>query len=374
MIIIDNSNQLKKSLEAYGLDLHEPFQNAQIYTIEDFTKLEIKKRNDFILVDTVSVMSHRDQDEFFIKLNTFHGAFFFHEHKNQNAQTWLESQSGFLKKILGEWCLPMTNHQAQILSNQLQFFWQLIDEQKNLQLKLFDFSKEIEKIFESAETEIERAKKLHETLVPKREQEIKGIHFSHKSSSGQGLSAEFYDLIQQNQKAFHVLLSTSSYLVSSTVIGLLSQYREKHFTPEQFLIEANQDIKKIAESKKKPIEVELVIIEVDFSAMTMSTHGTDKVEIFSSVNKRVVLNTEKKYELTKGDKIIILSPGFSYNWRSHLPHIGIYDFLKNIWQKSSDEIMNDLYMELKGQEISYSQEKDSSIIMMEVNRHGIYKV
>lgn len=87
---------------------------------------------------------------------------FFYEEGNEGAIKWIEEQTAFLPKIIGAFSLPMPELRWNILSNQLQFFWTMIQEQKQLQKHMSDFSEELNQVLLNAESEMGRAKKIHE--------------------------------------------------------------------------------------------------------------------------------------------------------------------------------------------------------------------
>src|SRR5690606_11849978 len=115
---------------------------------------------------------------------------FIHDHSNEKAQAWVTNEGAFLPKIIGEYSLPMSQLHWTILSNQLQFIWTLLEDQKKLQKHMVQFSLELDQVLQNAEVEMNKAKKINEVLVPRRKEEIKGITFSNKYLAGDGGGGE----------------------------------------------------------------------------------------------------------------------------------------------------------------------------------------
>ena len=375
MIILDERNYLKPELESKGFGVFDFFDNHQVLDVKSFNKLELKRRGEFLLVDTQTLMNHPEAQETFKSLlNTFLGAVFFHDHANEKAQTWVQNEGAFLTKIIGEYSLPMSQLHWTMLSNQLQFFWNLIEDQRMLQKHMAQFSVELDQVLQNAEVEMTKAKKIHETLVPRRTDDIKGVLFSNKYAAGDGGGGEFYDLHQTSSKVYQILVSSQSYLISSAILGLLSQHREKDFNPQNFLKDAQTEIETINGAKKKKSEVDLMVLELDLNTLALIAHTESKAELYSQSKGKLELSKGVPFPLAKGEKVVVLSPGFIFNWSEGLPNKKLPDYLKTHADLPSPEMMSELFFQLKEGKDSQFLKKDATVVMMEVNRHGMHKV
>jgi hypothetical protein len=131
-----------------------------------------------------------------------------------------------------------------------------------------------------------RAKKIHEVLIPRRHDEIKGVYFSNKYAAGDGGGGEFYDLLQSHGKVFQIMVSSQSYLISSSLLGLLAKHKQKDFDPLEFikdaeavlialidrirmldndLIRLNQKVETVMELRGKTIEKERIEADKDIN-------------------------------------------------------------------------------------------------------------
>ncbi len=371
MIIVDDRKFIHSEMEEKGFGLFDFFQDHKVLSVAEFCKLPLNRRADILLVDTESLLRRPElQENFRAIINTFLGVIFLHDHSNEKAQKWVESEAAFLTKIVGEYSLPMVQLQWTMLSNQLQFFWTLIEEQKNLQKHMIAFSQELDQVMRSAEVEMARARKIHEVLIPRRNDEIKGVYFSNKYAAGDGGGGEFYDLLQSGGKVFQILVSSQSYLISSSLLGLLNKHKQNDFKPHEFLKDAGEEISVINGAKKKKSEVELVILELDLSKLTLKVYGEGKAEFYSQ--RSGPLKFADSYQLEKGENLIVFSSGFLFNWKeTHKADIATFIKEKSL---KKEEILNELFFQLKMEQDTVFLKRDATVAMMEIKRHGIHQV
>ncbi len=373
MVLLDEREFIENQLESQGLGIFDFYDHRQVFDMASFCDLPLSRRNEILLVDTQSVLTHTHLlEKFKTVMNTFLGVIFFQEASNLPAEKWVHDHSGHLNKIVGSKSLPMSSIEWSLFTNQMQFFNTLIEDQKSLQRHLVKFSQELDSALQSAESEMFKAKKIHETLVPKRMEDIKGLQFMNKYAAGDGGSTEFYDLIQSGPKIYQILISSQSYLISSALIGLLNIHKQKDFSPNAFLMEANQEIETINSSKKKKSLVDIDIIEIDSVHLTLKSFNPGKVEIWSRQNGHVDLKSS--YQLSKDEKLFILSSGFISNWNENKSPTDINLFIKNHHQASQREFLLELFLQLNQVKKSEFLIKDATVVMMEVNRHGIHQV
>ncbi len=375
MIILDERDYIKKEFERHGFDVFDFYDASKVLTVKEVCELTLQRRSDILIVDTESLLKKPELHENFkMVMNTFLGVIFIHEHSNEKAQNWVQDQAAFLTKIVGEYSLPMAQLQWTMLSNQLQFFWNILYEQKQLQKHIAEFSKELDQVLQTAESEMARAKKIHEILIPKRSEEIKGVQFHNKYASGDGGGGEFYDLYHTSNKVFQILISSQSYLISSSLMGVLNAHKKSEFIPETFLKECRNEVATINSAKKKKSEVDLLVVELDLTELKLKAYGQSKAEFFSQFNGKIDLNSESAYQLNKGEKFIVFSPGFIFNWKEAQVRQDIHTFTKNRSQSNQAELLTEFFYQLRLDKETEFLKKDATVFMMEVHRHGIHEV
>lgn len=375
MIILDEQKFLEKALLEKGFEIFDFFEAKKNMNLKEFCALPLERRADVLLVNTQTILNHPELIESFKSvMNTFLGVIFFYEQKNVQAQKWVQDQAAFMQKIVGEYALPMPDLNWTMLSNQLNFFWNLIQEQKSLQNHIMTFSQQLDQVLQTAETQMSKAKKIHHVLVPKRSEEIKGVQFLNKYASGDGGGGEFFDLYHSGNKVFQIIVSSSSYLVTSAIMGLLIKHKEKNFDPENFYKEAQIEIATIAQNKNKETFADLMLLELDLGTLGLKLWSKSKTELYSQMKGRLNLGPDQKVSLGKGEKIIVFSPGFIFNWNETHKKQSIETFLNGQHHLSLQDLLVELFFQLKQEKESDFLKKDATVVMMEVNRHGIHQV
>jgi hypothetical protein len=375
MLIVDERQFIKAELQSHGFDLFDFFDVIKVAKVKELCEMNLQRRSDILLVDTETLLNHPEfHEQFKMVLNTFLGVVFFHDQKNQKAQSWVQDQAAFLTKIVGEYSLPMPQLQWTMLSNQLQFFWGILQEQKLLQKHIAEFSRELDQVLITAESEMSRAKKIHEILIPKRTEEIKGVHFHNKYATGDGGGGEFYDLYQTPGKVFQILIASQSYLISSALMGILNSFKKNDFDVALFLQDCRNEVATINSAKKKKSEVELLVIELDLNELRLKAYGDSKAEFFSQAQGKVELSQDKSYQLSKGEKFVVFSPGFISNWKEAQIRQDVHAFSKQRAESLPTELLTEYFYQLRLDKESEFLKKDATVFMMEVHRHGIHEV
>ncbi len=373
MIILDERNFLKRELDEKGFGLFDFFEDPQVLGPGAFAELALTRRAEVLLVDTETLLTHPEiHAAFTTVLNTFTGVIFFHEQKNLRAQEWVKDQAAFMTKIVGEYALPMPQLNWTMLSNQLQFFDTIIQEQRALQKQMTQFSQELDQVLQTAQAEMSRAKKIHELLIPRRSEEIKGVAFFNKYAAGDGGGGEFYDLVQTSTTVYQVLVSSQSYLTSSALMGLLNIHKARAFSPGAFLAEARTEIATINGAKKKKAEVDLLVLELDLGHLTVRAHGDGKAEFYNQKG-RIDLRGAP-HQLSKGEKMIVFSPGFLFNWKEGNPNKDLFTFLSGHSRVEPLELMTELFFQIRDGKDEKFLKKDATVAIMEIHRNGIHQI
>jgi hypothetical protein len=185
---------------------------------------------------------------------------------------------------------------------------------------------------------------------------------------------EFYDLIQSGNKLFQLIISTQSYLLSSSLLGLISASNETGFDAESFIVQAQKELQAVNQSKKKLISLDICLLEIDMNLQTLRALHSTQAQFYNSEGDQVLLPVGEIKELKKGDQIWVFSPGLVYNWeKANNAHQFKQVFLEN---KTSNrqELLSEIFFKLKEINNPHPLERDSIGLMLEVKKHGIYKV
>jgi hypothetical protein len=134
------------------------------------------------------------------------------------------------------------------------------------------------------------------------------------------------------------------------------------------------EVKNANSSKKKKSDFDLLVTEIDPATLTLKVLTQSKAEIYSYSHGHLKLKKDDSYQLIKGEKVIVFSSGFIFNWIEGHPKNDLHDFVKKEENLSSGELMSELFFQLKEGKEGQFLKKDATLLLMEVNRHGIHKV
>jgi len=382
MMIVEDRDFIRKAFNDHNLHLADFHEAFEVLSVKEFSDLNLKRRAGVLLLDTKSLLSKPELlEKCNLLFNTFSGVMLFHDQDDEVAIKWITGASDHFPKIIGKVSLPLAKFEATLLSNQLAFFWSNLLEQKQLQKHMSEFSQELNQVLQTAEWEMTKAKKIYEVLVPKRSQEIKGVHFYNKYATGGGGGAEFYDVHQEGHRVFQILVASESYLISSSLLGLLNTHKKKEFNPTLFMKDALADIDVINGSKKKKSDVGILLIEMDMNNLQLKTYGKHKAEFCSQLKGRVTLEPDQIYPLSKDEKFIVFSPGFLFNWKESKNKSDVYSFIKSHRDEKIGEIMTELFYQIREsvdedetEKRSQFLKRDATVVIMEINRHAIHSL
>jgi hypothetical protein len=233
-----------------------------------------------------------------------------------------------------------------------------------------------------------KAKKIHEGVVPRRTEDLKAVQLTSKYAVGEGAGSEYFDVIRGQNFVHLVFLHTTSYLASSCLMGLLNKYKggPMGLDPQLFLQEAAFEIRGINANKKKPVDVQMLLLRLDQASLKCEGHAFGTFELFSQehgfralpqlsgFDSQKMEESRFSFSLTRGEKVVVFSPGFIFNWNETRPAAERGPFITTNQNLSGAELLMELFFQLKKQSSGDFLAKDATAVMMEVNRHGIQQV
>ncbi|MBF0359524.1 MAG: hypothetical protein HQK49_00840 [Oligoflexia bacterium] len=275
----------------------------------------------------------------------------------------------------------------------------------------------LDDLVDNMQIELERVKGLHSKYVPRRYKDFKGMQIISRYNAGDQSGGEFFDIISDNNILFLIMSHSTSYLSSNCVISLISKINEyKNSGPEDFIKTLNTNLIKNIEESFKPKykggkfihpnlnikhSIEILAAEIDLKALTVeginlgttlfssqytnfNTSDTTDTSTTSAA-PTIPQDSERidqffnhysfKYKLQRGEKLVILSPGFRKNIKDILDNIDINNFIKLHQEKKLPDLIDELFFQLKKSN-DYNMSNnypiyDSSSIIIEVNENVI---
>jgi hypothetical protein len=375
MYIVDDQNLISSNFEQIEFNIEIFSHESHRLSMKDFLNLSLVKRNEIVLINFEDyLLIKKEKENLKALMNTFLGVYFFYDIKKNNLEELIRLEIDVLSKVLGVHALPLAPLANGILLNQIKFFENLISDQAILQNHMVRFSQELDEMLTQVSADYSSAKKLHQAFRPQRVQEFKGAKLTSHFSSGDGVGIEFFDVISDEKKFFVVLIHTESYLISSSVMGILGAQKQISFNPLSFLQEAKHDVELINQTKKKKAKCEIFILEIDTKNFEVKRYGESSVNILRGVEVFQKMENHSNLILSKGEKMLILSSGYMNNFENIFPKIDIVSVINENNKSIDMDLMSFLFYKLKFSQKEDILKKDSTVLLLEVNRHGIHQI
>lgn len=282
-----------------------------------------------------------------------------------------------------------TETSKELFNNKVQILTELIKERQVLKSQLISINKELSETMGNVEVELLRIKKVYEQKTPRRFNNIKGIQAFSKYAAGENVGGEFFDIHMNQNKAFVIMSSTSSYLASSSILQMFSQLKSSEEISDQVELNLIEDIKgeveELNKSKKKEISIHLFTAIIDLSKHTVTGHLYGDFKILSSNSNnsyatkgpQLLTSTHEdgrfERELKRGERLLLCSPGFNFNWQKLNPEFLVEELMIKKSIKPLD-ILDEIFYQLKKDSTSGFLSFDASAIMLEVQQNAMVQV
>lgn len=389
MRIIDTQNRIIPAMQEHHLDVEDFFPHMKVSSPQEFLKSPLEGRSEVLLIDVPSMVGHQVNDQLLAMINTHPAAVLFvPSPAKKEWEDWLTQLLALTDKVVSVHRLPMGATEWSLLRNQLLYFWRQGLDRQRFREQMVRFSQEMDELVRGAQLEMLKAKKIHEGVVPRRTEDLKAVQLTSKYAVGEGAGSEYFDVIRGQNFVHLVFLHTTSYLASSCLMGLLNKYKggPMGLDPQLFLQEAAFEIRGINANKKKPVDVQLMLLRLDQVSLKCEGHAFGAFELFSQEHGFRALpqlsgfDSQKmdearfSFSLRRGEKVVVFSPGFIFNWNETRPAAERGPFIQANQNLSGSELLMELFFQLKKQSSGDFLAKDATAVMMEVNRHGIQQV
>lgn len=256
---------------------------------------------------------------------------------------------------------------------------------------LLSLNHNLDDIIVDLEGNLEKIKKIHRNVVPKRRQEVKGLTFVNRYSVGEGPGGEFLDFIHHQQKLLLFLSSSPSHVLSSMVLsyfGYLTQKKELNITVmEKFFENFARDMKEFSLDKLGGGESRLKIFTALIDLSTFQCHGLNFGETIMvdqdrqllapntyPFNPEFISQARFQLQLKRGDKLVVASPGLRQNCQDFLDQRPVADFIKTLCSKNSSDILENIFFELKKNLKGGFLPYDATACFIEVDKNAIIQV
>ena len=276
----------------------------------------------------------------------------------------------------------------ELFENKVAILSDAIKEKQILKSQLITINNELNETMGNVEVELLKIKKIYEKKAPRRFKDVKGIQVFSKYSAGENIGGEFFDLYVEGNEAFVVMSSTSSYLSSSMILKLFSDFKKDGLVNEQNMLNFIDDVKsnviELNKTKKKEIEIHLFVGIVDLKKHIISGYRFGDFSILSSKVPQStrpassLIHSELsdclfRKEFQREERILLCSPGFVKNWKKLNPDFMVEELMMNKSIKPID-ILDEAFFQLKKDSKSLFLSYDASAIFMEVQKNAMVEV
>jgi len=383
MHILDPQRRLREAMRPHQFELEDFYASFKDLDPVPFMHAPLEGRAEPLLLDAGALADRPVDDELVARLNTFPAIIAFV--LDAAGEAWLDQVIERTDRIMAIHRLPMDAAAWILARHQCLYFWRHHQERLRIKTQMVRFSQEMDDLIKSTQQDMLRAKKIHEDVVPRRMEEIKGVGLYTKYAVGEGAGSEYFDVIRAPHHTHLVFLHTNSYLASSCLMGLLNKQKDNAVDPAVFMQEAAMEVRALNAHKKKPVRVQLLWLQQDNGSLVTRgwCFGPYEVHILGRATPAMpalenfqldqVEAARFELRLERGDRVVVMSPGFISNWdagqaaprpaflgtQSHLP---------------APELLMELFFQLRQGSSGDFLAKDATAVMMEVNRHAIQPV
>lgn len=246
------------------------------------------------------------------------------------------------------------------------------------------------KILEQSLAELQRVKKLHEKVVPLRQEKIKGVNLFSKFAAGFSSGGEFFDIKKTDGQLLIILTHAQSYVASSIVLSHFEQLQKSDkFDRENLedflenLINECRDLDLIDRDEPETLQLDMLLLDLKTYHFEGYHFGNGAYfsngEKLSNENKRALNENffeEAHYEgsLVRGQKLIFASPGVLQNFNLKNESGLLAKIIKEQYDNGPREVLNEVFFQLKKNTDEDFLRYDASVIYLEVNANAVMQV
>ena len=80
------------------------------------------------------------------------------------------------------------------------------------------------------------------------------------------------------------------------------------------------------------------------------------------------------FKLERGEKLIVFSPGFSFNWNETIKNVKKSSFFQEHQSLSANDLVMELFIKIKSDQAKDFLSQDASIVLIEVSKNAIVQL
>lgn len=236
--------------------------------------------------------------------------------------------------------------------------------------------------------ELQRVKKIHETLVPLRTEKIKGLTITSKFAAGESSGGEFYDVIEGDQEFVIMVSHTTSYVASSLILSEFDFFRQKKSFQlsdlEDFTVKVGKKVKGVV-SDKDFQATHIFLARVDMKSLLIEGLNFGKFQLVSDdkfyvgeneyfIDESFLPKVSFSSKLNRSCLYALVSPGLRKCCGGKMMNKDLLTFARELLPEGSHKFLQEIFYQLKkGRESSFL-EFDATSIFIEVDQNVIVQI
>ena len=235
---------------------------------------------------------------------------------------------------------------------------------------------------------LKSVQKISKKIIPIRKEKIKGITISSKYIAGLDSGGEFFDLNKGENQLTIFLSSVNSYSLSTFFLGFYESVKKLGVVNRDSLTKLFGSIENELNGLlvTPDLRAEITVLVVDLVTYKLWGINFGQVVLKSNMNGHIVgnnnrpscdnlKNSEISLQLKRGEKILIISPGYLKCSEDVFEKNKLLSYIENLEGKDNNEILSELFFQVKKNNLSSDFLKcDSSILCLEVDPNAIMQV
>jgi hypothetical protein len=247
----------------------------------------------------------------------------------------------------------------------------------------------LNRLVASTLNELQRVKKLHERLVPLRQDHVKGLSVHSKFAAGETSGGEFFDMVKDEQSVLFIASSSRSYVASSIILSHFEVLRGKKqigvSQMEEFLEALTCELRDLELIDRDRFDlVQLVVANVDLKTMRIDGYHFGNFQLHSlaggdegnqyPLNENFFDKARFTRTFQRAEKLVLLSPGVILNANGKLGGMDVAQYVRSQMPNGAKIFLTELFFQLKRDLTREFLQYDASAIFIEVDPHVIVQV
>ncbi len=391
LAVIEASTKLNRLLKYISDDT--PLLNISWSSLSFSDFLNIKFFDQVILLNiTPDWLFQNDQIVVKNKLKDFSQCILFYSRTDLNTvvQDFINILIRENNNVTGCFELESSTKNYFLIRNYLFQIVKTKNEQNQMKAQLLRMNNQIGEVTHFLNKELLKIKKIHEKVYPSKLTSFRGFKITSKFEAGISSGGEFFDTIKSQNKLLIMMSSCDSYLKSTAILSLFVTLKEnKKFDPNllaNFVKEIESQFYQLSTSSSSVKNNALFLMTIDLAKLKVSGYNFGEYTLLRGpgdthvIGRRLPISyslMDKAYfeiDLTRGNRLMIISPGLKSNWQRFNMEIPIDIFINDHLDIPGSELINELFYQIKKNIGDDFLERDSSALLVEVEKNAIAEV